>query len=468
MKAVSYRQAWMIACIFIWAVARLLLENVSHSQSSPSVDNYERMHDRFPEVEEHCASVASEASLRLPHSNWRLPKELAPPLSGEWEQEIGSAPLLPLHFQQQDKSFKMTFLSLYPYYSDSQSATNTKLMNVTAFLCFHMSKKESNIIDNKIWEGFENQPGATHHCINLQGIYAESNSGNEKLCMLGRSKVALRQSNATATTGWDWSASPLVEDDKFLLHLQIPPNNGLTTRKIVGRLTSLRASDHPLFFDPVDITFPLDHFPYKFITDSMVESACNSRVHEKKPVDLELYQGKYQHCGFFRSILKRQILKGIPNWQCKGPVEYCNRVGPFSDQGGFSNSRILIQGFECFRSKEYPDVNVSAAIRVLPAQEQEHDTESSRLISVMWIQGTWRKASPGEICMVGCLASTPAPACDFQVCLYIPKAFSLKQRNLMLGFISSIRKDSGKALYPLSFEYPIQSDMSLPLLLRVK
>ncbi|GLJ30667.1 hypothetical protein SUGI_0607290 [Cryptomeria japonica] len=82
----------------------------------------------------------------------------------------------------------------------------------------------------------------------------------------------------------------------------------------------------------------------------------------------------------------------------------------------------------------------------------------------MWIEGTWKEASPGEVCMVGCLASTPSPtpACDFLVSLYIPKAFSLKQRNMIVGFISSIGNDSGKALYPLSFEYPIQPGICLP------
>ncbi|GLJ30669.1 hypothetical protein SUGI_0607320 [Cryptomeria japonica] len=264
--------------------------------------------------------------------------------------------------------------------------------------------------------------------------------------MSGRSKVALRQSHATATARWKWSSLPQVEDDKFIFHLQIPPNNGLTTTKIAGRLTSLRASDHPLFFDPVDITFLLDHSPYKFITDSMVESACNAHSDENKPVELELYQGKFPYCGFFGSILKGRIMEGIPNWQCKGPVEYCNRVGPFSDQGGFSKSKIFVQGFECFRSEKHPDVNISAAIRFLPAQEQEHNTGRCGLRSVgvnqntMWIQGTWRKGSPGEICMVGCFASSTTPACDFLVCLYIPKAFSLKHRNLMVGYISSVRR----------------------------
>lgn len=56
---------------------------------------------------------------------------------------------------------------------------------------------------------------------------------------------------------------------------------------------------------------------------------------------------------------------------------------------------------------------------------------------------------------------TPTPACDFLVCLYIPESLSLKQRNLVVGFISSIHWES-KAFYPLSFEYPIQPPISLP------
>ncbi|GLJ30730.1 hypothetical protein SUGI_0609020 [Cryptomeria japonica] len=93
----------------------------------------------------------------------------------------------------------------------------------------------------------------------------------------------------------------------------------------------------------------------------MVESACNAYVHENKPANLELYQGEYPWCDFFKSILNGQIVEGIPNWQCKCPAKYCNRVGPFYNQGDFSNSRI--QGFECM------DSNVNATIRVLPALE---------------------------------------------------------------------------------------------------
>ncbi|GLJ20188.1 hypothetical protein SUGI_0366430 [Cryptomeria japonica] len=79
----------------------------------------------------------------------------------------------------------------------------------------------------------------------------------------------------------------------------------------------------------------------------------------------------------------------------------------------------------------------------------------------MWMQGIWRRASPGKICMVERLASTPTPACGFLVCLYIPKSLSLKQRIMLVGFTSSIHSDS-KALYRLSFEHPIQPRISLP------
>ncbi|GLJ20200.1 hypothetical protein SUGI_0366690 [Cryptomeria japonica] len=203
--------------------------------------------------------------------------------------------------------------------------------------------------------------------------------------MLGKSKVPPRHINASARL--KWSAPPLVEDDKILLHLQIPPSIGLTTRKIVAQLASFRASDHPMFFDPVYITFPVDYSPpYKFITDSMVESACKAQVHENKFRDLELYQGKHRSCQFLRLILEHWTLEGIPNWQCKGPVEYCNRVGPFSNQGVFSNSGIFIQRFECFQSSAQPDYNISAAISIVPAVE--HNTRSSGLGSVREKQNT--------------------------------------------------------------------------------
>ncbi|GLJ36551.1 hypothetical protein SUGI_0734600 [Cryptomeria japonica] len=156
-----------------------------------------------------------------------------------------------------------------------------------------------------------------------------------------------------------------------------------------------------MFFDPVDVNLPLDYSPpYKFITDSIVESACSAKVHENKFTDLELYKGKTQCCELIRSILEYWTLEGIPNWQWKGPVEYCNRVGPFSNQEDFSSSGIIIRSFQCFEFDENSDINISATIGVVPEVD---NTERSGLGSVredqntMWIQGKWRKASPESV-----------------------------------------------------------------------
>ncbi|GLJ20180.1 hypothetical protein SUGI_0366340 [Cryptomeria japonica] len=463
MKVKSHRQAQAMVFILILGVARLLLEYARLPGSSPSVGKmritYEPMlagtSDRFSEVKEHCTIVASEASSYPLDGSWWFPSELSLRFSGEWEQK-GSVPLLSLHSGKDDNIFKVASLLLITHSSDFQAERKTKVANLTASLCLHIS-------NSKTWIDSENQPGITDLCIYFQGIYAETNSGEQKLCMLGRAKMALRDSNVSVRS--EWSGPSLVEDDKILLHLQIPPCNGLTGGKIVGRLASFHVSDHPMFFDPVDVNFPLDYSPpYKFITDSMVESACSAEVHENKFTDLELYKGKTQCCELIRSILEYWTLEGIPNWQCKGPVEYCNRVGPFSNQEGFSNCGIIIRSFQCFEFDENSDINISATIGVVPEVD---NTGRSGLESVredqntMWIQGKWRKASPGKICMVGCFASTPTPTCDFLVCLYIPKSLSLKQRNMVVGFISSIHRDS-KAFYPLSFEHPIQPRISLP------
>ncbi|GLJ20187.1 hypothetical protein SUGI_0366420 [Cryptomeria japonica] len=385
--------------------------------------------DRFSEVKEHCTVVASEAS--------------SYPLDGS----CGFQGNYLFDFLENGSRRDL---------SDFQAERKTKVANLTASLCLHIS-------NSKTWIDSENQPGITDLCIYFQRIYAETNSGDQKLCTLGRAKMALRHSNVSVRS--EWSGPSLVENDKILLRLQIPPSNGLTRAKIVGRLASFHVSDHPMFFDPVDVNFPLDYSPpCKFITDSMVESACSAEVHENKFTDLELYKGKTQCCELIRSILEYWTLEGIPNWQCKGPVEYCNRVGPFSNQEGFSNCGIIIRSFQCFKFVENSDINISATTGVVPEVD---NTGRSGLESVredqntMWIQGKCRKASPDKICMVGCFASTPTPTCDFLVCLYIPKSLSLKQRNMVVGFISSIHRDS-KAFYPLSFEHPIQPRISLP------
>ena len=77
---------------------------------------------------------------------------------------------------------------------------------------------------------------------------------------------------------WRWAHNikqltpSLVVDEKFLIHLEILPNKGLTMREIVGRLVGYHASDHPLLFDHVYSDFHFNYFPYKFITKNMVES----------------------------------------------------------------------------------------------------------------------------------------------------------------------------------------------------
>ncbi|GLJ20183.1 hypothetical protein SUGI_0366380 [Cryptomeria japonica] len=155
MKVKCHRHAQVMGFILILGLGRLILENSSLSRSSPSVGKLmievetvlADKSNRFSEVVEQCASVASEAS-PCPHDGrWSIPKELSFPLTGEWEQENGYAPLLHLHFQQEDKIFKLASLSLYTYYPDFQISLSTKVANLTASLCLHISTNESSLMN---------------------------------------------------------------------------------------------------------------------------------------------------------------------------------------------------------------------------------------------------------------------------------------------------------------------------------
>ncbi|GLJ20201.1 hypothetical protein SUGI_0366700 [Cryptomeria japonica] len=175
MKVKSYERARVMGVILILGIARLLLENDNLAQSSLNIVAVTT--DRFTEVEEHCKSVASKASPWLSDGNlWVPAKKFSLPLSGEWEQEMGSAPLLPLHFQKEDKIFKLASLSLYPQVSDFLNGFKrsqiSKVVNLTASLCLPISNNKSSPSNNKICRtGYENQPSIPQLYMSFQGIF---------------------------------------------------------------------------------------------------------------------------------------------------------------------------------------------------------------------------------------------------------------------------------------------------------
>eukprot|EP01018_Ginkgo_biloba_P002571 Gb_04948 [translate_table: standard] len=396
---------------------------------------FESPYTHFGGVENECASVLSEASIMTddPHRNLSIKTHLSFN-SGQWRQNEGSAPLIPFtiinnYSLEQPATIHAASFEIKDV--DLGSGKDTKMANVTAILWLMISTNASAAIAGNGYRSapLEIKPGFFRLGIHFQGIYTESNRGERVLCMLDSSGVPFRGRNVSNSSPryrlerfWSpWSRPG--RDGKILVRLYYPAKYSLATnaRAMRGRLTSLHAPSNSKYFDGIDISSQMDlrSLQYEFNSQALVAKACT--------------------------------IEGVPNWLCNGADEYCNRIGPFLDHGGFNNSRISVEDLRCV------GFNVSAVFRLeVLSHKQSMIAERSILRNLTMVaEGTWTRSSPSQICMVACLGIR---ACDFRVSIDIRRlSLSINQRSVVLGTISSLRN----SFYPLSFEHPLQPGMPL-------
>eukprot|EP01018_Ginkgo_biloba_P002570 Gb_33729 [translate_table: standard] len=424
---------------------------------------------RFGEVKNECASVLSEAAVMTynPQRDLTIKNHLSFN-SGHWRQDEGSAPLIPFpiitnYSLEQPASIHGASFTIEDV--DFGSGEDTKMANVTAYLCLFISTNASSAIavNGNRSAPLEIERGSYFRLgIHFQGIYTESNKGERVLCMWDSSRNEYDSLYwfGRHSSPWRHLWRYLVKDGKFLLRLHYPARYSLMTnaRVMRGQLRSLRAPSSSRYLDEIHISSKLDlrSLQYEFSSEAPVANACPDTytISKKQPQkDLEAYKGQFQNdCELIRSLLVGWAVEGVPNWLCNGADEYCNRIGPFLDLGGFNNSRISVDDWRCV------DFNVSAVFRLeVPSEKQSMIAERPNLGNLTMVaEGTWRRSSPGQICMVACVGTTRA--CDFRVSIDVRRlSLSINQRSVVLGTISSLQN----SFYPLSFEHLLQPGMPL-------
>ncbi|KNA18654.1 hypothetical protein SOVF_068850 [Spinacia oleracea] len=448
-------------------------------------------YDRLDEVKKACSSVIASASeLKIDDNVIGTIKDKLFFNNGDWEQQGTSAPLLPFN----DKPPEMSSVYEHDQYNSSRLKPPYKLVSfkltdvskshlskrtvaVNGFLYLvitsnlplaTMSRKQTPETENP---EFSMWSGHTQLVISFQGIYAESrkNGGERTLCMLGSTMLPSRQPDSSD------NQPTLLQDEQILLLLNIPKKASLQYKAIQGEMRSLNSKTSLKYFDKVQITSQLqaNARDYEFSPDEIIAKACNPLYPYSDTSisgDIEVYKG-----ADFCTTLKKGTIDAafvvVPHWKCNGTDEFCSKFGPFASDkqinatdGSFKDVRILMHNIVCVTEKPRGDGGVTAKVsavfrafdapNILFIENQRSGLGNMTLVA----EGIWN-SSTGQLCMIGCLGVVGVEEidhCDSRICLYIPLSFSIKQRSILLGSISSI-KNSNPPYFPLSLEMLYQS-----------
>jgi hypothetical protein len=469
--------------IIVWTLYGLLVlgsANTYFSEEDPVTYKY----DRIDEVKKECASVLSSASDLRPENNrvFSIKEELFF-VAGDWRQEVGKAPIMPFDDRELLKKASdfRDVLNLVSFWvmDVDHAHRSRKSVSVSGFLNMGMSL--DGTFENSRYGGnpqFKIWPSHSELPIAFEGIYTESkkNGGERLLCLLGNTMLPSREPNSMDP--WEWvkvsipryDQSPLLQDDRILLILRFPMKFTLTNRAIQGELRSLNPKSNPKYFDVVHILSQLSKLAdYEFGSEKIVSKACDPYPYQDnlKNGDINIYKG-FQFCEILEELTRGQAFTVVPNWRCNSTDAFCSKLGPFmSDKeikatdGGFKDVKIYMQNVKCEQKISQGNISsarVSALFRAVPPSENQYTASMRSGISNMTVsaEGVWNSSS-GQLCMVGCLGLVDAEGsgCNSRICLYIPISFSIKQRSIILGTFSSIKKDNA-SYFPLSFEKLVQ------------
>ncbi|XP_052183381.1 uncharacterized protein LOC127795626 [Diospyros lotus] len=324
---------------------------------------------------------------------------------------------------------------------------------------------------------FDIWPGHSQLSFHFQGIYTESkdHSGERVMCLLGTTMLPSRQPDSADP--WEWvkesgynNQPPLSEDDQILLILHYPKIFTLTNRAIRGSMRSLNQKTNLKYFDEVHLSSWLGTSAnYEFGSGKIVSKACSQHPSEDPfaRAGIDIYKG-LDFCLILERFTHGEAMTVVPNWRCNGTDEFCSKLGPYmSDKeiratdGGFNDVKLVLQDVRCESGTSRENAGfsrVSAVFRVVPPFENPFNAAQRTGLNNMTLsaEGIWNFSS-GLLCMVGCLGFVDAEhnGCNSRISLFVPLLFSIKQRSIARGTISSIDK-STRSYFPLSFEKLMQ------------
>lgn len=436
-------------------------------------------YERIAEVKKECASVIASASVLKPDDNrvFTLKEELSF-LNGDWWQELKEAPLMPFDDRDLGKNpsdMTRSPLSLVSFWVMDVDHAHRSKNWVAISATLQMGITMEDLFIEKPHESsprFNVWPGHSQMFVSFQGIYSESekNGGERVMCLLGHTMLPSRQPGSKDP--WEWMKDPgytdqppLVEDDQILLVLRYPRTFSLVHRAIQGSLKSLNKKSNVKYFDEVQISSRLGTAAnYEFDSGKLVSRACDPYPYiDSYPHSFDMYKGM-DFCSILERFTQQEGLAIVPNWKCNGTDDFCSQLGPFASDkeikatdGSFKDVKFVIQDVRCEKMNSKGDdgfERVSSVVRAVPPLQNQFTAAQRTGFNNMTLasEGIW-KSSTGQLCMVGCLGYgyTENSGCDSRICLYVPLSFSITQRSIVVGTISSIKNGQG-SFFPLTFE----------------
>lgn len=439
-------------------------------------------YDRTDEVKKHCSSVLSSATELRGESDriYRIRDEVNF-VFGDWEQEMGVAPIMPFDDSDVRKDSPRTPEKIASFWvmDVDRDHRSKKYVGVSGELYMGITLDESFV--ERPYGGnpqFQMRPNHTQLTMSFQGIYTESkkNGGEIVLCLLGTAMLPSRESESN--NPWEWMKGsgpsyyqpPLLQDDQILLVLHFPLTFTLTNMVIKGEMSSLNPKSNPKYFDKVHILSQRGRSArYEFGADKIVSKACDPYPVEDSFMKggIDIYKG-IGFCEVLQQVTNEGAFSVVPNWKCNGTDNFCSKMGPFglnkeiqATDGSFKDVKVFMQNVKCeqtYGKGNSSSAKVAAVFRAAPPSAMQYAATLRSGISNMTLaaEGLW-KSSSGQLCMVGCvgLVNAEGSSCNSQICMYIPTSFSIKQRSIIVGSFSSINKSS-LSYFPLAFEKFVQ------------
>lgn len=469
---------WMMVCI---GFANSYYTNIGNFEASGRKQSASYKYDRIGEVNKVCAFVLkSAAELKPDDSRVYTIKEELSFLNGDWWQELNGAGASLMPFDDRELSASsidlrspLNLVSFWVTDVDRRHHTKNSIF-VSGVL--QMALTLEGLLSEKPYEGsprFDIWPGHSQLSINFQGIYTESekNHGERVMCLLGSAVLPSRQPDSGDPWGWvkefGYTNQPLLtQDDQIVLVLRYPKTVTLRSRAIHGSMKSLNPKSNLKYFDEVRISSWLSSSAnYQFNSENLVSKACDPYPYKDSLIngEIDIYKG-LDFCIILERFTHQEALTILPNWKCNGTADFCSKLGPFvSDKeinatdGSFKNVKLVLQDVRCenLTSKDNAGfMRVSSVLRAVPPSENQFTAAQRTGLNNMTLsaEGIW-KSSSGQLCMVGCSGFVDADGngCDTRICLYVPLSFSIKQRSILLGTLSSTDRTS-RSYFPLAFE----------------
>lgn len=440
-------------------------------------------YDRIDEVEKKCSSILPPIeSNHKPYGKklFRLKEKLSF-VNGDWWEELGNSSLMPFDdkFNGLNGSLdQISPLNLISFWVTDVDRAHRSKNSVSINGVLQLGITIGRLFGSKPYDRspkFNIYPGNSKLTISFQGIVAETedNNGETVMCLLGNTMLPYRYPDSN--NPWDWvkepgyiNQPPLIQDDRILLTVRYPKTFTLIKRGIYGSLKSLNPKSSQKFFDEVHISASLSSSAnYEFSSEKLVSKACDPYPYKDGFADtgVGMYKGT-DFCLILERFTGQDPLTVVPNWRCNEMDESCSKLGPFESDdrikatnGSFKGVNLSFQDLRCEETAKKGGITkVAALIRVVSPLEDRYNAAQRTGLNNMTLsaEGMWESSS-GQLCMIGCRGvfdrdqDQEIDGCDSRICLYIPLSFSIKQRSIILGTISSVKSGNG-SFFPLSFE----------------